>query len=383
MARLVYTDEWRRAAADVEERLRADGFAVSRDAVGNIFGRLEGRDGGRVIATGSHLDTAVQGGRYDGTAGVVCSYVALRALLRAYGRPRRTLELVVVSDEESSRFPSNLWGSRAINGRIDPSEVDTLRDADGVTVAEALRECGLDPAAAASAARDDIEIFLELHIEQGPTLEREGIPVGIVSAITGFECAEHVVTGESNHAGGTPLALRRDPMQGAAEMTLAVDAIARALGEAARATVGRVEAFPGAMNIIPSRVTFTTDLRHPDPGALRELVARVGAALPEIAARRSLGLSSTVLVAQPPVPMDAELVSLLDRSAAGLGLQRLSLHSGGGHDAMIFALAGVRTGLLFVPSVRGLSHSPDEYTDAQDLAAGTRVLAETLRALAY
>jgi allantoate deiminase len=381
MARVVYTPEWRGAVDELEGWCREAGFETRLDAAGNLIARAGGE--GRAVATGSHIDTAVQGGRYDGTAGVVCSFAALASLLEEHGAPRRPVELIAFCDEESSRFPSSFWGSRALAGGIAPHEAGTIRDAKGTTIAEAMRECGFDPDALASAARHDLDVFLELHIEQGPVLEQEGIPVGLVTAINGVYWAEHEYAGVSAHAGGAPRAMRRDTVQGAAEAALAVDGIVAELGEPARGTVGRITAFPGAPNIVPGRATFSTDLRHPEPALHRALIERVQAACAAIAERRGLGYSSEVMLDKPPTPMDPELVELLEWSARELGLGAMRLHSGGGHDAMILAAHGVRTAMLFVPSRDGISHAPEEFTSAGELAAGTAVLARAVHTLAW
>ena len=277
MGRVVYTPEWRAAVDDLDGWCREAGFETRLDAAGNFIARAGGE--GRSVATGSHIDTAVQGGRYDGTAGVVCGFLALAALLDEYGSPRRPVELIAFCDEESSRFPSSFWGSRALAGGIAPDEAAAITDAEGTTVAEAMRECGFDPDALASAARHDIDVFLELHIEQGPVLEQARVPVGLVTAITGMYWAEHGYTGFSAHAGGAPREMRRDTLQGAAEAALAVDRIVAELGEPARGTVGRITAYPGAPNIVPGRTTFSTDLRHPEPAQHRALIERVHTAL--------------------------------------------------------------------------------------------------------
>jgi allantoate deiminase len=381
MARVVYTPEWRAAVDELDGWCREAGFETRLDAAGNLIARAGGE--GPAIATGSHIDTAVQGGRYDGTAGVVCGFLALAALLEEHGTPRRPVELIAFCDEESSRFPSSFWGSRALAGGIAPHEAAAITEAQGTTIAEAMRECGFDPDALASAARDDIDVFLELHVEQGPVLEQAGAPVGLVTAISGMYWAEHEYTGFSAHAGGAPRAMRRDTVQGAAEATLAVDRIVAELGEPARGTVGRITAFPGAPNIVPGRATFSTDLRHPEGKSHRLLIERVQTACAEIAERRGLGHSSEVMLEKPPTPMDPELVELLESAARELGLAAMRLHSGGGHDAMILAAHGVRTAMLFVPSRDGISHAPEEFTSADELAAGTAVLARALHTLAW
>jgi allantoate deiminase len=382
--RPAYTPAWCGAMDELGSWLAEAGIPTRRDAVGNLFGRLEGTDGdGRVILTGSHLDSIVGGGNYDGAAGVVCSFVAVSTLLREHGRPRRTIELVAICDEESSRFASNFWGARAIVGRISADELDGLRDADGVTVRTAICATGLPDPDLGACRRDDIDAFLELHIEQGPVLEGEDLAVGIVSGITGSHWSEHTVTGVSNHAGGTPMSLRTDPMAAAAEMIGRVEQIANDLGDPARGTVGRLTASPGVANAIPATVTFSVDLRHPDPAAFPSLVDSVFKAFGEIAERRGVGLASTTHIDEAPTPMSPPLVASLRESARGAGLADRLLPSGGGHDSMVMARDGIAAGMIFVRCRDGVSHSPEEFASADDLAAGTEVLIETLHRLAY
>jgi allantoate deiminase len=385
ITRLAYDPAWQAAVEELEERMADAGLEVRHDAVGNRFGRLEPIAAGsdEVLLTGSHVDSALVGGNFDGPAGIVASFVALRALHEAHGAPRRPVELLVICDEEASRFPSNLWGARAIAGCIEPGETGRLRDREGVTIGEAMRSCGLDPDDVQSARRTDITTWIELHIEQGPRLEQAGVPVGVVSGITGLRQAEHVVEGTSNHAGSTPLEGRRDPVQGLAEMTQAVDRRVRALGEPARGTVGHVTSEPGAANIISARATLTTDLRHPDADRLSELIGGVDRELEEIARRRGLGLRSRTLLSQPATPMDGALVALEREAADALGIEWLELHSGGGHDTQMFAQTGVSSAMVFVHSRDGISHAPEEHTETEHLLAGTRLLAEMLRRLAW
>jgi allantoate deiminase len=382
--RPAYTTPWRAAMDEVSSWFVQAGLSIRRDAVGNLFGRAEGTATDRhVILTGSHLDSIVGGGDYDGVAGVVCSFVALTTLLRTRGRPRRTVELVAIADEESSRFKSSFWGARAIVGRIREEELDKLQDADGVTVRAAIREAGLPNPDLAACRRDDIAAFLELHIEQGPVLESDGLAVGVVTGITGAHWSDHTITGVSNHAGGTPMSHRKDPMPAAAEMIERVELIANEFGDPARGTVGRVAVTPGAANAIPASVTFSADLRHPDPAQYRALIERAFRDFRAIAERRQVGLQSTTYIDEVPTPMAPQLVASLREAASKLGLGDRLLSSGGGHDSMIMARHGIPTGMIFVRCRGGVSHSPEEFAADDDLAAGTAVLVETLKRLAY
>jgi allantoate deiminase len=383
MRRLAYTPEWQASVDQVASWLRQAGLEVRQDAVGNLWGVLRGSEPGPSIVTGSHLDTVVDGGRLDGALGVIAAYLALRALRASLGPPRRTLEVLAICDEEASRFHSNFWGSRAIAGLIEPGEAEALRDSHGVTLAEAMRSCGLDPAAAGQACRRDIEAFVELHIEQGPVLERARVPVGVVTAITAIEQLECRVTGRADHAGGTPMDARLDAVLGAAEMALAAAEEARRQGAPAVATVGRIEASPGAPNIVAGEVRFTLDARHPDLARHQAYVSALLESFATLAGGRGLGLETTRLLYQPPTTSSPELVETVRAAATALGLPFLDMVSGAGHDTQVLARAGVRRVMIFVPSIGGRSHSPEERTSPEDMAKGVSVLTETLKRLAY
>lgn len=383
MLRLVYTPAWREAVAHYTGWLEGEGLRVRHDAVGNVFGAAQGREPGPSIVTGSHIDTALRGGKLDGTLGVIAGYVALRTLLRTFGQPRRTLEALAVCDEEASRFHSNFWGARAIAGLIEPGEAEAIFDAAGVSLAEAMRSCDLDPSRIAEARRDDVDTFIELHIEQGPVLERKGIAVGVVEAITAIEQVECTVQGRADHAGGCPMDARLDPMIAVAEMVLEITRLANELGPPAVATVGRIGAAPGSPNIVAAEVTFTIDARYPDATEHERFMARIGAACHTIAAAHGLGLHMARLAFQPPTLSTPEIVQVIGEAAGGLGLPYLTMVSGAGHDTQVLARAGVRRVMIFVPSRDGRSHSPDEYTPIADIVQGITVLTEALHRLAY
>ncbi|MCC6315013.1 MAG: hydantoinase/carbamoylase family amidase, partial [Thermomicrobiales bacterium] len=223
VARLVYTPEWQAAQDRVAEWFAESGLDVERDAVGNVWGWLRGSGSGKALVTGSHIDSQKPGGRFDGALGVIAGVAALRAVRERIGQPRRTLGVVSLAEEEASRFArTNFWGSRAVAGAIAPGEADRLRAIDGPTMAEVMRDVGLDPARLPEAARSDLGGFIELHIEQGPLLEAADRPVGIVERITGYRQYWLELRGQANHAGTTPMDLRRDPMAGAAEIVSGV-----------------------------------------------------------------------------------------------------------------------------------------------------------------
>ena len=369
--RPLYGSAWAAAGERVERWMKDAGLETRRDAVGNLWGRIEGT--GKSIVTGSHIDTVRHGGRLDGALGIVAGLSAVEALLKANGKPKRPLEVVAICEEEGSRFKTSFWGSHAITGTIDTVDPE---------IAAAMRELGLDPAKVASAARDDIDTFVELHIEQGAVLESSGTPLAIVSAIVGTAHLEVTVTGRSDHAGTTPMDLRLDALAGAAAMVQAVESIAKSLGRPAVATVGKLEVEPDQINVVPGKVVFIADLRHPDLAGRRALEERVRSLCGTIASERGLGLDIRMLQERPPVPIHSDVRALLARAATDCGVQAAELVSGAGHDAQILA-ARMKVGMLFVPSIGGRSHCPDEATNPRDLELGTRVLAKALELMAY
>src|SRR5256712_2976957 len=369
--RPLYGPAWAAAGERVERWMKDAGLETRRDAVVNRRGRMEGT--GKSIVTGSHIDTVRHGGRLDGALGIVAGLSAVEALLKANGKPKRPLEVVAICEEEGSRFKTSFWGSHAITGTIDTVDPE---------IAAAMRELGLDPAKVASAARDDIDTFVELHIEQGAVLESSGTPLAIVSAIVGTAHLEVTVTGRSDHAGTTPMDLRLDALAGAAAMVQVVESIAKSLGRPAVATVGKLEVEPDQINVVPGKVEFMADLRHPDLAGRRALEERVRSLCATISQERGVRLSIRTLQEKPPVAMHPDVRALLARAAKECDVHATEMVSGAGHDAQILA-ARCKVGMLFVPSIGGRSHCPDEATNPRDLELGTRVLAKALELMAY
>ncbi|RWD73629.1 Zn-dependent hydrolase [Mesorhizobium sp.] len=382
--RTVYSPEWVAATDQYASWCRQAGLAVSRDAVGNVWGRLQGSDtASSSIVSGSHIDSQKPGGRYDGALGALAGLIAVKALKEQFGQPRRSIETVAFCEEESSRFPSaNFWGSRAITGRIKADDPDNTIGFDGETAAEAMRSVGLDPRRIPEARRDDIDTFIELHIEQGPILEEAGIPVAVVNAVTGIRHYSVELRGTQNHAGAFPMDIRRDPMAGFMEIgSRAVDTAHR-WGRPAVTTVGRVIVEPNATAVIPSRVQFTIDARHPDPQRCERLYAAHEDMMREVAARRNLDLDWTVQIDHRPCLSDPAVVSMLQKCAAEQEIPILTMASGAGHDTQQMA-AIAKVAMIFVRSKEGRSHTPEEYSSIADIVAGIRLLAAGIRKLAY
>jgi allantoate deiminase len=380
--RPLYSPAWTSAMDLVSSWMKEADLLVRRDAVGNVWGRIEGSRGGRVIATGSHIDTVRGGGALDGALGVVAGVEAVSSLWQRFGRPARILECVAICEEEGSRFDTNFWGARAIADRLEAGEADRVRDLDGVTLADAMRAVGLDPANAATAVRRDLDAFVELHIEQGPILEDHGPRLGVVTTIAGTAHLEVTVRGQPDHAGAMAMDRRRDAFLGAAAMSLGIADAAVRMGHPAVATVGTISVEPSQVNVVPGLARFTVDTRHPDPSRRSELITQIGDACKRIASERGLVVEIRTLRDRPPVTLSPRVTDVLRRACGTAGVESREMASGAGHDAQVLA-AAANTGMLFVPSIAGRSHCPEEATAAEDVVLGTRVLATALRDLAY
>lgn len=376
VTRLGLTAEEQAARELVASWLRARGASVRRDAAANLFARFGPADG-EVVLTGSHLDSVPNGGRYDGALGVLCAVEAVETLLDQHVAIRRPLEVVAWADEEGARFGIGLFGSASAFGRLPPKAAER-RDAAGVRVADALRGLG-EAGEPAAAHRRDVATYIELHIEQGPNLADADRPLGVVTGIVGILHGRVTVRGRGDHAGTTPMTARRDALAGAAEMIGALEDAARHRPGTV-ATVGEIAARPGAKNVVPAECTFSVDVRAPDARALAAVSRQFRQAMRLVGDARGLRSTLDVLSSVPPTRLDPELIGLLHRSAAAVGVDAPELGSGAGHDAMNAVLAGVPSGMLFVRS-RGGSHTPREHASVEDAALGASALALALREL--
>jgi allantoate deiminase len=355
--------------------MREAGMDARLDAIGNCVGRYEGtRPAQPCLMLGSHLDTVRDAGRYDGMLGVVTAIECVDALARAGRRLDFAIEVVGFGDEEGVRFGSTLLGSRAVAGAFDAALLDK-RGSDGVSLHDAMRAFGLDPARIGEAAHraGHVIAYVELHIEQGPVLESIGLPVGVVTAINGGYRFGIEIQGVAGHAGTVPMALRRDALAAAAECIAAVERIAGSMPDVV-GTVGRIEAHPGAMNVIPGRVRFSLDLRAPTDARRSDALDCIRAEFDAIAARRRVALELTAIWEARTAPCDPRLQARIAAAieAEGHGVHRLP--SGAGHDGMaLIDIAPI--GMLFVRCKDGVSHNPAESVTRDDVAAGARVLA--------
>ncbi len=372
----VYLSKEQRAANElVLGWMREAGMSASLDAIGNCIGRYEGeRPGLPCLMLGSHLDTVRDAGRYDGMLGVITAIECVHALHAAGRRLPFAIEVAGFADEEGVRFGTTFLGSRAIAGTFRP-EVFDVRDKEGTTLADAMRAFGLDPAKVGEAAhpKGSVLAYAELHIEQGPVLEAEGLPVGVVTAINGATRYQFTIEGMAGHAGTVPMTLRQDALAAAAECVLAVEARGKGTPEMV-ATVGRLEALPGATNVIPGRVAFTLDLRSPRDAEREAAVAATLEELRAICARRKVRLEATKLHDEPVAVCAPWMQEALAAAIATEGVKVRRLPSGAGHDGMAMqAIAPI--GMLFVRCRNGVSHNPAEAITEADAGLATRVLA--------
>ncbi|MGE7612040.1 M20 family metallo-hydrolase [Paenibacillus sp. NPDC101420] len=384
VTRLLYTEEWSRAQIFLQEKMAGLGLEVSIDKVGNVYGRLSGRDPQqKVILTGSHIDTVVNGGKYDGAYGIAAAMIALQDLQRNFGQPQRTLEVVSFCEEEGSRFPLAYWGSGHVTERYDGSEAETCIDAEGVTLQVAMTESSfLQGVTDENGARNDIGAFVELHIEQGIILEKTDTQIGVVQGIVGQRRYMVKVSGIANHAGATPMFMRQDALASAVEMLYVLESAAKTAGEPLVATSGKFEVYPNTPNVIPGEVLFTLDIRHSEEDELERFCEKLLAECNEIAVKRGVTLEVTSVLHTVPAPMDTKLSAMLENICRQQGKTYRMMVSGAGHDAQLFA-PRCPTAMIFVPSRAGISHSPEEYTSPEQLAAGLEVLTAMLYELAY
>jgi hydantoinase/carbamoylase family amidase len=373
VSRFAWTPELAEANAWLGERLEKLGLEVEVDPAGNVLGRWHVGEG-KAVLVGSHLDTVPCGGRYDGALGVLAALDVVRRLRAEGVEPSKPLWVVSFNDEEGARFQTGMLGSRAFCGDCD------LKDWSGRGVAEAMASAGFEFSDLEDARGvEDVGAYLELHIEQGPVLERAGVDLGVVTAITGMLGFRARFQGEANHAGTTPMDARRDALAGAARAVLALREEARARDDMT-ANVGVISAEPGGFNVVPGAAELTIDLRSPTEAGFARLEPFVRETLQEIAAEEELGLELSETHRKQPVALDPELQDLLEEAARDGGATTLRLPSGAGHDAMVLA-HHVPAAMLFVPSRGGLSHTPDEFSSPEHCELGARVLARVVRQL--
>jgi N-carbamoyl-L-amino-acid hydrolase len=377
--RLALSDEDRAGRDLLVEWMRELSLAVTIDAIGNIIGVRPGREDTAPVMFGSHVDTVGTGGGYDGLYGVLAALEACHALNDAGHVTRRPLALVAFTNEEGSRFPPYAMGSLVYVGGLSLADAYAIRGIDGRSVGEELERIGYVGSAQPGWLKP--HAYLELHIEQGPILEDENRVIAAVEGITGLTWTEVTVTGRSGHAGTTPMHLRHDAALVAGEIVALVRRLAQQIGGHQKGTVGRIELYPNLVNVIAERAVLTIDLRNTDPSQLQSAERELMSGLDRLAGDGGVSITTRSLARFAPVAFPPEIVSLVEATARDLGLSSRQLPSGAGHDAQMMARI-CPSGMIFVPSVGGLSHNVREYTKPEHLEAGAAVLMHAVMRLA-
>jgi hydantoinase/carbamoylase family amidase len=374
VTRRAFSRQYREATQWLADRMVSSGLSVRTDTVGNVIGRL-GPPNGPVLLSGSHIDSVPEGGSLDGAYGVLAALECARILDESRIPMRCAFEVAAFVDEEGAYV--SLLGSRAMAGTLAIDEL-AAAECDGETLRSAMAACGLELTRFEEARRrrDDIAAYIELHIEQGPVLERQNAPIGIVEGIVGVFLGEFTFTGRADHAGTTPMEARRDALRAAAAfMTAYYDAIERDV--AVRATFGTIHALPGASNVVPRVARLTLDLRSLDPARIEERSRDARTIAERVGQQHRVGVELRRVSYDPPATMSNDVMEAIEASCADLGVSWLRMSSGAGHDAQSFATHWP-TGMIFVPSRGGASHRPDEQTDEAELCAGANVLLRTV-----
>jgi N-carbamoyl-L-amino-acid hydrolase len=388
VTRIVFTPDDLRARTWLKQLAQAEGLSIREDAVGNTFFRWTGSEPGLpAVATGSHIDAIPHAGMYDGTVGVLGGLEVIRTLKRNGLRPRRSIELVLLTSEEPTRFGIGCVGSRLISGTLSPERADALhgaqRGSEEETLAQVRNAAGFTgPLSSVRLPNGHYHAWVELHIEQGPLLEREGIPLGIVTAIAAPASYRFTIEGIGGHAGALLMPDRRDALCAAAELILSIEKHALATGVVDTvATVGTCDVYPGAVNSVPSRVTLQIDVRDIDPVRREGVMQGVRRDVEAIGVRREVRVSETLVNADQPALSSPHIVAVLDEVCRSYGITPKHMVARAYHDSSF--IAGIAPiAMIFIPCRGGVSHRPDEYAAPGDIALGARVLAATLATLA-
>lgn len=383
VTRIVFTPTDRKARAWLTSRCEEAGLVLRQDAIGNIFARWVGGDArAPVVGTGSHIDAIPNAGKYDGVVGVLGGLEAIRALQRGAFRPKHAIELLVFTSEEPTRFGIGCLGSRLLSGDLSPDAARRLTDSNGESLEQVRRNVGL------GGELEEVKLpngyykaFVELHIEQGPLLERQRTPLGVVQKIAAPASLRVLIEGAGGHAGGVLMPDRRDALCAAAELILAIENAARASGVVDTvATVGICEVFPGAVNSIPSRVRLSLDIRDTDLTRRDTVMQIVERASRDLSAKRQVAIGSELLNADAPADCAPIVIDALSAACRDNGFNFLPMVSRAYHDSLFISRIAP-TGMLFIPCRNGYSHRPDEYASLEDIARGTLILADTLAKL--
>jgi N-carbamoyl-L-amino-acid hydrolase len=378
-ARLAFTDEDKQGRDLVVGWMRELGLEVTIDKIGNTIGVRKGMEDAAPVMTGSHIDTVRTGGRYDGNLGVLAGLEVCQRLNEAGITTRRPLAVAFFSNEEGARFHPDIMGAMVYIGKLDLPHAYEVVGIDGKVCGDELKRIGyLGPAEPGWLKP---HAFVELHIEQGPILEAEGLTIGAVDGVQGISWTEVTVEGVSAHAGTTPMRLRKDAGYAAAEIAVFVRQLTREFGGGQVGTVGRMEFKPGITNVVPNRAVMTVDIRNPDEAILQQAEGKLFAFLDKIAMAEGVKITTRPLARTQPVPFAPHMIEMVSEIAGEFGFKARRMTSGAGHDAQMMAEI-CPTGMIFVPSVNGLSHNVKEHTEPADLEAGANILLQMMTRLA-
>jgi len=384
VTRIVFSPTDLRARAWLIARCEEAELRVRQDAIGNIFAKWAGSEGGApAVGTGSHTDAIPNAGKYDGVVGVLGGLEAIRSLKRSAFRPKHSIELLMFTSEEPTRFGIGCLGSRLLSGTMSSDAARKLLDKDGTSIEELRAKAGFTGALeAVKLPTNYYKAFVELHIEQGPVLEKKKVPLGIVTDIAAPASLRITIEGSGGHAGGVLMPDRRDPLCAAAELVLAIETAARTTAAVDTvATVGICEVFPGAVNSIPSRVNLTADIRDTNLARRDAVMHEIKSASQSIAVKRQVSIHEELVNADAPAQCAAAIVETLSAACAKRKLPFIPMVSRAYHDSLFMSRI-VPAGMLFIPCRNGYSHRPDEYASPEDIERGVIVLAETLATLA-
>lgn len=381
ITRVLFYEEELKGREFIKQRMKENGMTVSEDAVGNIFGTIEGTDPEAApVWTGSHIDTVLNAGMFDGNAGVISGIEALR-MIKESGIPhKRNIQAIVYTSEEPTRFGLGCLGSRTMAGELTAEDMKSIKDKDGLSLAEVLVDLGhdLDDIKDVKRNQGDVHAAVELHIEQGAVLDTKKIDIGVVTTISAPTDIKVSVYGTQEHAGATPMDMRKDAMSASAEIMLALESIARNSKDYSTvATVGKVAVLPGSTNVIPGRVDFSIDIRSADMDDKNTLIQKLKAVIKCVEEVRGVSVDIEVVSHDEPAEADHNIINMIEDICKKEGQDYNLMVSGAYHDSM-FVSKFAPFGMIFVPSKNGISHHIDEWTEFEDIAKGTDILAETL-----
>lgn len=381
--RAVYTEEDKKIRNLFKEIMEKEGLETQVDSVGNIYGKLKDINKNRSLKTiliGSHMDTVKDGGAYDGAAGIIIGIIALSEALKRYGIPEIPVEIAALVEEEGSRYSMGYLGSRAVVYGLTEKELSS-KDEDGIALRDAMKGFGYDPNTVNKAKRDDIKAYLEIHIEQGPVLNANNKKIGIVEKVTGLNVLKVSVKGREDHAGTTPMSLRKDALVGASKVIFEIPKIVSSISETGTATVGMINVLPGSSNVVPKEVRFSIDMRDINPKKIKEITNTIKEEINSLQ-EDDLEVEIRTELEELPVKLDKELANISEEAVKSLNIPYMRMNSGAGHDAQIFA-EKFPSGLLFIPCKDGRSHTPEEFATTEDIAIAVEAVVEIIKKIAY